>query len=84
MTKPKLVTVKAIDIKTGKKSIPCKCPIALAVCRAMRLPVGEVSVMNEIVVGSVWFKLTKKADRFIERFDSGQSVKPFSFYLRRA
>jgi hypothetical protein len=57
------------------------CPIARAVKRQTRWK--EVDVQNEVFFEgtNVESKLPLKAMEFIDRFDEGQYVKPFSFVI---
>jgi hypothetical protein len=67
------------------KGIPasvCSCPIALAV-REVGTQKKKVSVTFEIQVGKKYYDLPTVANRFINKFDDGEPVKPFSFTAER-
>ena len=75
------IEVTAKHIKEGKKKVGSSCPVALA-CR-------DVFQMSRIMVGYVTLdidsekvNLSQKATDFISRFDEGEKVKPFSFYVK--
>jgi hypothetical protein len=79
------VTVTAADIQRGSAADPLRCPIALAMKRVTRrkvcVNVAEVHVGN---VGSRdVYELPRRADRFMDAFDFGHPVKPFSFKIGR-
>lgn len=82
----KLLKIKVLkkDIKEGKPHDPHKCAIALAARRVLK--------NVDFVSNRIYFKFNKKVDFFgkncampgkcmvfIGRFDSGKSVKPFTF-----
>lgn len=79
------VEITERHIKKGKVGDHFQCPIALAI-RSL----GILGV-NVSAFGSAYFtvkgahytvKLPKKAQTFINKFDSGKPVKPFSFIAR--
>lgn len=74
------INVTAEDIRLGKKDQPASCAIARA---AKRLGLKKVNVDNTLDFskdGREWFAvLPSKAKEFINRFDDGAKVKPFSF-----
>ena len=90
------ITVKASDIKLGKRSTPCECPLARAIQRATKSE--ELGVFRDGVgytIPNPWggtrqydhsrglaYHLTKKALRFMNRFDGGYEVKPGVFRLK--
>ncbi len=75
------IEVTQEDIANGIRHSSCKCPIALAVNRALR---AGVNVGNDSFVLyrpsriSTIF-LPENASSFIKKFDAGSSVEPFKF-----
>ena len=77
------ITVTAADIENGLPMYCGKCPIALAVKRAA----GEwnVNVAQDDIqiyhhqLGQRAAKTSRRARRFVRRFDSGKNVEPFTF-----
>jgi hypothetical protein len=58
------------------------CPIARALNKIANLEVGVPIVGYEhIFIGSKKFKTTRRTQRFMNNFDSGKEVEPFSFRL---
>jgi hypothetical protein len=80
----KVIEVTERDVKVGVQRDPFACPIARALKRAFRAT--EVSVGTSIadVDERRGLQLPKRAQNFIERFDEGKTMKPFSFRLRVA
>lgn len=83
------IEVTEEDIKDGVRENVKQCPVARAVLRQLDFAeVVEVSMggidINFDVPGRkfIRYKIPKKVMRFIQRFDEGKSVKPFSFVLR--
>jgi hypothetical protein len=84
---PFMVTVTENDIKAAERGDCWQCPIALAVRRALRLPIdtdGEsVSVSSDIYfrVGGRGYEVphTPQTWKFAQDFDAGYNVRPFSF-----
>jgi hypothetical protein len=77
------VTVKitADDIAAGETVSANNCPIALALKRHFprrkEIAVGDWSIR----LGSTVIGIPKKAERFLDRFDDGKRVRPFSFEI---
>jgi hypothetical protein len=76
------------DIRLGKPQFACQCPIARAVCRAMRIPLRSrrVVVCSELIdmkdePDLRVFHLPQAARAFIRRIDSGDPVRPFVFHV---
>jgi hypothetical protein len=71
------IKVTQEDIAMGSKNDCFYCPIALALKRHefVRVHVGT----DVFYADNHPYPLNKKAVKFIERFDSGKPVKPFSF-----
>lgn len=83
-----IITVTKTDIKKGKKESTTCCPIALAVKRKLKKPQLIYVFRDEIRFGRQWgnnydndIDLPKSAVKFIDKFDDGEKVKPFSFTL---
>lgn len=78
-----VISVTAADIAKGAKDSCGFCPIAIAATRATKKPalVGTA----EIEIGRrgeySMYPLPPEAVAFIERFDAGQKVEPFTFKL---
>jgi hypothetical protein len=82
------IEVTAEDISRGKPRSTCGCPVALAINRQLKL-----SETEHLITASVGRKFTQvltlrrvlvfwfpdNVQIFIDRFDSDQPVKPFSF-----
>ena len=75
------VEVTAQDIADGKRRISTRCPIALAARRALECDVRACWGILELPEGRS-AGMTKKCNTFIRRFDSGETVKPFSFTVQ--
>lgn len=74
------IDVIGADIKKGKKNEREECPIALAVKRL--LPWNEVAVNEDTLeIDTMSFGLPKDAEKFVEKFDAGEKVKPFKFSI---
>ena len=81
------INVTATDIDKGIRSDDTHCPIALAVKRALRKRKG----LFVTDIGIEWENkderieklcgLPARARKFVERFDEGKPVKPFSFNI---
>lgn len=79
----KLISVTEEHIKNGEPSMCRYCPIAWAIGLACK-PFLFKEVREDCVVVTETedrVRLPRSARRFIHRFDSGKSVKPFRFYL---
>jgi hypothetical protein len=87
------VTQKDIKNGTDRKESFYFCPIALAVKRKMNTICDANTDCSVIVYGDCIeilvdysyriYKLTAKAKEFIQRFDEGKKVKPFTFEARK-
>lgn len=82
------VKVTRADIRAAKKAMAhgqrrarC-CPISQATCRAFPEVSDVCTGLTRLVIGSLLFLMPKKAQQFVDRFDSDRTVKPFSFYVR--
>lgn len=81
------VDVTQADIDAGTPKAKCGCPIALALDRAghaasiiiddQQPSVGCVNVF----ISGLWADLPDEASCFVDRFDAGRSVQPFTFTL---
>lgn len=77
-----LVKVTKLDIKRGDRLNPVRCPVARALRRAL-------GYSRKVRVGFYTVKMFGKVEllpppviRFIEDFDSGAVVAPFSFRIK--
>lgn len=77
------ITVTRNDIKCG---IPMNrgisCPVTLALRRALPLRTVRFCTFSGADIGGCEYRLPKSVYRFMEAFDTGRTVKPFSFSLR--
>jgi hypothetical protein len=78
------VRVTRKHIKFGMPEAAANCPIALAVRDYMKgYKGGTVYVDHEVIeIGPHSFLCSRKVKRFVEAFDAGRPVKPFTFVLR--
>lgn len=76
------ITVTQDDINTGRTKNCGWCPVALAV-RRLLVPGSSVSVSGTHVNISIskGLLLPIEAQKFIDRFDRGDPVVPFTFEL---
>jgi hypothetical protein len=72
------IVVTQHDIDNGIRPSTCFCPIALAVKRAIN---DTCTVGRSYILYKGIRALPLEAVEFIALFDSGQVVKPFSFWL---
>ena len=74
------ITVTKKDILEGTRASGKSCPIALA-CRRAGIDIG-----NGVGMCFIWadpqIDIPLKVSTFIEKFDDGKPVKPFSFHLK--
>lgn len=71
------INVTKDDIRNGIPSMTTACPIARAF---KRVKILNVRVHNtSYKVKDLTYRLPKKAQRFINDFDNGYFVEPFSF-----
>lgn len=75
------VNVTRDDIKRGIPEDESYCPIARAVRRLGKKKLVLVDA-DICVLGLHDFKLPRKAAKFIDKFDNGETVKPFSFTMQ--
>lgn len=78
------IEVTEDDINNGVKYHPCRCPIALAVIRALDVPVCDVEVENNIYISYlskqfVYHDPTGEIQYFITAYDHDRLVVPFEF-----
>ena len=78
------IQVKQKHIKAGRINDGGNCPIALA-CRDAAIVCPNVSTMWISYRGSDYYRrstpLPQKAIEFVDNFDNGKPVKPFSFVV---
>lgn len=85
-TKPataKKLYVRKKHIAKGKPGSNTQCPIALAAKDHFKKSRG-VSVGGMIRVGRDWYDMTRRGYLFMDNFDNGRPVKPFSMELKPA
>lgn len=77
------IEITKSDIKKGKKQQIDSCPIALAIKR--KLKARNICVSDGVAFNlegnEYWVDLPNKASYFIDNFDDGLKVKPFSFIM---
>ena len=79
------IHVRQEDIDAGEKGRAWECPIALALrreCKTRRITVGMSDVSWEVDDSHYLAELSKRARAFVRAFDSGRTVRPFTFVLR--
>lgn len=82
---PKTLPIKvtATDIRLGRPEKPSLCPIARATTRTLkgnkRVFVDGLEIEVRAGRAEIYYSLTKRAQKFVERFDARKSVKPFEF-----
>lgn len=76
-----IIEVTEEDIKSGRRHSYSKCPIALAIRRAFARDYGVAVGVGSFCVGIDVWKLSRRAQNFIQNFDEGCPVKPFSFRI---
>ena len=86
---PMKIRVTQEDIDHGEYYLADACPITLAVQRVSGLPLGGAITGTDQVTmirGSEWVQapLPQEARDFLKEFDSGSSVRPFTFSLADA
>lgn len=79
----KIIQVKQIDINSGVRKKAQYCPIARALKRHGFKHVSVGFVYMTYVSNTVYYSVTlpKRVRTFINRFDTGRPVKPFSFKI---
>lgn len=92
-TPPSTITIEvtALDISRGKPGNPCKCPIARAAARILKVAMKHLGVTHKRIRVGDWdwtgedgarpyyLPVPRKVSRFISVFDVERPVKPFSF-----
>ena len=83
--KPREVKIKVTqrDIDRGIVEDCRSCPIALATRRTRIMPLGDLFVGSTTLDFNGRWMYDSKAARFIDRFDAGLSVRPFTFIATR-
>lgn len=74
-----IIEVTQEDIAKGISRSTCACPVALAVSRHLGL--NWVSFETVTTLNGTKYRLPSKAIEFVQFFDVGREVKPFSFQL---
>lgn len=77
------IVVSAEDIKNGKAGGAHSCAVANALIRQFEVPYGHCAATRGYIrlPNSKRYKTSIRLSRFIDRFDSGQKVKPSTFRL---
>ena len=83
------INVTDRDIRLGKRNSNGCCPVARAICKAKRISFTENNLWNVVSVGHTQVDvrnehsvmLPDKVRTWINKFDSGEKVRPFSFIL---
>ena len=82
---PVRIEVMQEDIDKGERTACEFCPVARAVCRALGERLGYAKVDGFSIDLGVWpeeeYRTPAVVNAFIERFDAGEPVEPFSFLL---
>lgn len=83
------ITVTADDIKNGLRGSACNCPIARAIWKhrhVTKVAVGRIgcTVWYTDAEKGVSYMLPPAAHAFIDLFDVGFRVQPFTFTMRKA
>lgn len=88
------ICVTAKHIKKGKRNEGHSCPIALAIREELDCAIKAAKKLGkedtfkvdvggaEIYIGNDSYIIPEKACKFIEKFDDGGTVKPFSFTFK--
>lgn len=83
MSRTVTVEVTAEDIERGKPRAACDCPVALAAGRVFESPhVGVFRVGDDLdlfVLGFGQMRPSEEMRRFVDDFDAGRPVAPFTF-----
>ena len=83
------INVTEKDIKEGQRDCRSGCPVARAVQRGVMLQtLVDKDVVRLLSYPQEWgyyavakIRLTEDVQRFVEQFDAGEPVEPFSFDL---
>jgi hypothetical protein len=75
------IDVTQDDITYGKRRAGDRCPIAIAIMRALNEPIVEVSFFKVFIPDGSRYSMPAAARVFINDFDGGLFVQPFSFEL---
>lgn len=76
------ISIAPRHIRCGTKGSMESCPIALAIKEALLTDNVKVDGSG-IFINERKYEVDKKDLRFIERFDNGERVSPYSFELTR-
>lgn len=80
-----LIQITAEHIRHGKKGSPGACPIALAImekCYDVYVATDYLQVKKQPGGYFTDMQFPKAVETFIQEFDAGKEVSPFSFTLR--
>jgi hypothetical protein len=74
------IDVTKQDIDGGRRGNPFCCPIAIAMHRVLEISPPQCPVFpSEMKIGWRNIPLPNEAKKFVDRFDAGLDVEPFSF-----
>lgn len=76
------INVTRAHIRDGEKGSESGCPIALALKDTLLTESVHVSV-DRMTFNNLYVPTNEKDRRFIERFDKGLKVSPYSFDINR-
>ena len=82
MTKTKRIRVLRRDIENGRIGNCRLCPVALATRRARIMPLSNIDVGGGTLDFAGQWKVPAEVIMFIDAFDNGLPVQPFSFLAK--
>jgi hypothetical protein len=77
------ISVTKHYIAKGKPLYPDRCPVALAMTAALGEEIYVIGGLYRPATGGAYYALPLKVRKFVNDFDSGMTVKPFTFSIRR-
>lgn len=78
-----IIQVTQADIDKGVRCSCARCPIALALSRALKIDVqtdGHIFWFKEFLDSNI-YRLPTTVARFVEKFDAKEAVEPLSFEI---
>ena len=79
-----LIKVKEEHIQKGEKCNAEACPVALAIKEALGTNVVHVDpYFDSLFINGSSYKCSMDLTYFVEEFDAGEKVEPFSFELEK-
>lgn len=82
-----IVSVDQVEINSGYRHNCYHCPVAMAIQKNysypnyIRVDSGRFTVFSKTSMKEYTYDLPSHVVRWIQKFDSGQEVKPFEFEL---